>query len=184
MPLRISFKLDDADLEHFAEVAQHTQAIAKSRPAAEIVGAARQVLAKHSQDRSPDFVKERYSRLKSMLDMLDDADWQLSADDRQRVTNALACFAAPETEESPAGTLDHAIMIELVSRDLEHDIVAYREFSRFRDKAPKRPATDDAREQRLAPRRAALQVRMHERRKRDLAHASGAVAKLFALFGI
>jgi hypothetical protein len=183
MPYRVSFNLDDADLEHFAEVAQQTQAMARTRSSAEIAAAARQVLEKGSQDRSPDFIKDRYSRLRCMLDMLDDADWQLTNDDRQRVLNALACFGATDTPSTPASTLDHAIMIELVSRDLEHDIASYREFSRFRDKgAAKQGASSEAREEWLAPRRAKLQARMHERRERALAHAGGAVAKLFALF--
>jgi hypothetical protein len=183
MPYRVSFNLGDADLEHFAEVAQQTQAMARTRPADEIAATARQVLEKGSQDRSPEFIKERYSRLKSMLDMLDDADWQLPTDDCQRVLNALACFGTSETQSTPASTLDHAIMIELVSRDLEHDIASYREFTRFRDKgAAKHAAGSDAREQWLALRRSKLQSRMHERRARDLAHAGSAVAKLFALF--
>ena len=186
MPFRISFKLDDADLEHFAEIAQQTQAVARSRPEAEIAATAREILAKHSQERSPEFVKERYSRLKSMLEMLDDPDWRPAVEDRQRVLNALACFGTPETAASTGGTLDHAITIELVGKDLEHDIAAYREFSRFRDKGNGKHAAVDseARERWLGPRRAKLQSRMHERRQRDLAHAGGAMAKLFALLGI
>ncbi len=42
------------------------------------------------------FVKERYSRLEAMLQMVEDVQWDLSAEDRQRTLNALACFGSVE----------------------------------------------------------------------------------------
>ncbi len=77
------------------------------------------------------FVKERYSRLDTMLQMVTDPQWQLSAEDRQRALNALACFSSSTAAAAPSGLLDHAIMIELVSRDLHHDLDAYRDFCNF-----------------------------------------------------
>lgn len=181
MPLRVSFDLDDADLQHLAEVAQQTQALARAQSADAIIAAAREVLDKGMQGHHADFVKERYSRLHSMLDMIGDAQWSLGEEDRQRVINALACFSTP----APAsGLLDHAIMIELVSRDLQHDLDAYRDFCRFRDaQAAKRrssPAADP--EQWLGQRRQTLQTRMHTRRMKDLDAAGGPVRRLFSLF--
>ena len=133
MPLRVSFNLDDADLQHFAEVALQTQAIARAQPEDAIVAAARELLDRGVQAQPADFVKERYSRLRTILDMAVDADWKLSEEDRQRVVNALACFSAPASAGPATGLLDHAIMIELVSRDLQHDLDAYRDFCRFRE---------------------------------------------------
>lgn len=183
MPLRVSFDLGDADLQHLAEVAQQTQAQARSQSADAIVAAARDVLDQGMQGHHADFVKERYSRLRSMLDMIGDAQWSLAEEDRLRVINALACFSAPA---STSGLLDHAIMIELVSRDLQHDLDAYRDFCRFRDaQAAKRrnsPAGDP--EQWLGQKRRTLQTRMHVRRKRDLDAAAGPVKKFFSLFGL
>src|SRR5262245_36269742 len=95
MPLRVSFNLDDADLQHLADVAQQRQAFARAQPADAIVAAAREVLDKGAKAQLADFVKERYSRLASMLDMLADAEWRLSDEDRLRVVNALACFSTP-----------------------------------------------------------------------------------------
>jgi hypothetical protein len=187
--LRVSFNLDDADLQHFAEVAQQTQAMARQTPEEAIIAAAREVLEKSSQSQVAEFVKERYSRLRSMIDMVVDPDWQLGAEDRQRLINALACFGAPSTTAgagTTGGMLDHAIMIELVSRDLQHDLEAYADFCRFRDSQVRKRAdapTSD-REQWLGQRRAALQERMHARRQRDLSSAGSAVRKLFSLFGL
>jgi hypothetical protein len=182
--LRISFKLGDADLQHFAAVAEQTQALARAQPADAIIAAARAVLDQGTQAQLAEFVKERYVRLRSMLDMVADAQWKLSDEDRQRVINALACFSAPATAASATALLDHAIMIELVGRDLQHDLDAYRDFCKLRDShARKRqaaPGTD--REQWLSQRRESLQSRMHERRKRDLAAAAGPVRRLFSLF--
>jgi hypothetical protein len=183
MPLRVSFELDDADLQHLAEVAQHAQAAARAQPHEAIITAARAVLAQGAAQ-SAGFVQERYSRLRAMLEMVDDPDWQLSEEDSQRVVNALACFGAPATPPSPTGLLDQAIMIELVSRDLQHDLEAYRDFCKFRDsqldKRRGSPAAD--REQWLKQRRESLQARMHARRKRDLDAAGSSVRSLFSLF--
>jgi hypothetical protein len=186
MPLRVSFNLDDADLQHLAEVAQQRQAFARAQPADVIVAAAREVLDKGAKAQLADFVKERYSRLASMLDMLADAEWRLSDEDRLRVVNALACFSTPANNPPASGLLDQAIMIELVSRDLHHDLEAYRDFCRFRAaQAEKRHSPPGAdREQWLSQRRETLQARMHSRRKRDLDEAEGPVRRLFSLFGL
>ncbi len=186
MPLRLSFELGDGDLQHFEQVAQQTQALARTQAPDSIVAAARIVLERGAQSNSAEFVKERYSRLSAMIDMLSDAEWRIEGDDRQRILNALACFSAPTNEASPASVLDHAILVELVSRDLEHDLAAYRDFWKFRESYPRKHRKHDpaARESAFQQRRTALQTRMHERRKRDLERAGGAVRKLFSLFGL
>jgi hypothetical protein len=184
--VRVSFNLDDADLEHLAAIAQQTQLRARNEPADAIVAGAREVLETANRAQLAGFVKERYSRLETMLQMVTDAQWQLSAEDRQRTLNALACFSSSTAPASPSGLLDHAIMIELVSRDLHHDLEAYRAFCKFRTaqmaKRHSPPGAD--REQWLSQRRETLQQRMHTRRKRDLDNAAGPVRRLFSLFGL
>jgi hypothetical protein len=184
MPLKVSFNLHDADLQHFAEVALQTQALARTQPEGAIIAGARELLDRGVQAQPAEFVKERYSRLRAIVDMAVDADWRLSDEDRQRVINALACFSAPPTPGSPAGVLDHAIMIELVSRDLHHDLAAYRDFCKFREsRSSRRGAPGADRETWLAQKREALQARMHKRRTRELEAAGSSVKKLFSLFG-
>lgn len=185
MPFKVTFDLGDADLNHLAAVAQEQQSAARAQPADRIVTAAREIYLKGAQAHLADFVQERYSRLAAMLQMVDDAEWRLSPEDSQRLLNALACFGAPASGSSSA-MLDQAIMIELVSRDLHHDLEAYRDFCKFREaqlaKRHSPPGTD--REQWLSQRRETLQKRMHTRRKRDLDRAGGSVRRFFTLFGL
>jgi hypothetical protein len=183
--VRITFNLDDADLEHLATIAQQTQARARQEPQDAIVAGAREVLENAQRAQLAGFVKERYARLESMLQMIADPDWQLGADDRQRTLNALACFSSSSAPVSATALLDHAIMIELVSRDLHHDLEAYRDFCRFRaaqDAKRAAPATD--RERWLHERAATLQARMHQRRKKDLEGAGSGMRKFLSLFGL
>lgn len=189
MALRISFRLGDDDLRHFEQVAQQTQAIARTLSADTIIETARDVLEQAERAQAADFVKERFSRLRTVLAMATDSDWMLSAEDRQRVVNALAYFSAPagaSTKMDATVGFDHAIMIELVSRDLEHDLAAYRDFCKFRDsragRAERLRGADH--EEQLRQRREVLQARMHARRERALDRAGGSVRKLFALLGL
>jgi hypothetical protein len=184
--LRVSFNLDDRDVQHLVDVAQRRQALARTQSAEAIIAAAREVLDKASQAQLADFVKERYSRLRTMLDMVDDPQWQLGGEDRQRAINALACFSAPTAAAAAPGLLDHAIMIELVSRDLQHDLQAFRDFCKLRDShsGGRHAAPGADREQWLSQRRQALQARMHQRRRRDLDAAGSSVRRLFSLFGL
>jgi hypothetical protein len=172
--VRVSFNLDDADLEHLAAIAQQTQLRARSETADTIIAGAREVLETANRAQLAGFVKERYSHLDTMLQMVGDPQWQLSAEDRQRVLNALACFSS-SSADSPSVLLDHAIMIELVSRDLHHDLDAYRDFCKSRQSYD---------EKKLAERRKALQERMHKRRRRDLDGAASGLRKVLTLLGL
>ncbi|MFL6616956.1 MAG: hypothetical protein ACJ8MH_00050 [Povalibacter sp.] len=189
MSLRISFNLRDEDLRHFEERAQQTQANARLRSAEDIIVDARAVLEAASQAQLASFVRERFNRLSAMLEMASDADWTLASEDRQRLLNALACFGHSQSAvDEKVGFLDHAIMVELVSRDLEHDLAAYRDFCSHRTSRAKRkrPGTDQQtqREQWLQQTREALQDRMHLRRTRSLERAGSSVRRLFSLFGL
>jgi hypothetical protein len=183
--VRISFNLDDSDLEHLATIAQQTQLRARSEPADAIVAGAREVLETANRAQLAGFVKERYSRLETMLQMVTDPQWTLSSEDRQRALNALACFGSSAAPASPTALLDHAIMIELVSRDLHHDLEAYRDFCRSRESYEKRHSTPDADSERFLQERCKqLQERMHKRRRRDLDSAGSALRKLLSLLGL
>ena len=82
--------------------------------------------------------------------------------------NALAYFADPDDlvhDRVPGiGYLDDAIMVELVVRELKHEIEAYDAFCEFRKERRKAKAlAPDA----LEKRRSALQSRMRRRRRSD-----------------
>ena len=85
--------------------------------------------------------------------------------------NALAYFTEPEDlipDHIPGlGFLDDAIMIELVVRELKHEIEAYQDFCDYRDRLKTQGDGSSAnREGWLNARREELQARMRRRRGR------------------
>jgi uncharacterized membrane protein YkvA (DUF1232 family) len=175
MGLRISFDLDDEDLKHFRLIMHEARQSAARLQPEEIVAAAEALLKSVEQQKIPEFVAERLNKLKILISMLLDHEWRLPQKDTARVLNALAYFTEPEDlipDHIPGlGFLDDAIMIELVVRDLTHEIEAYEDFSDFRAnhtvaKGIKSKTSDITREDWLGNRRKELQARMRRRRKR------------------
>ena len=106
-----------------------------------------------------------------MIDMLSDIEWRLPHHEASRVLNALSYFCEPEDlipDHIPGlGFLDDAIMIELVVRELKHEIEAYSDFCEYRDRlrAEQGDRASVSRSGWLDDRRKALQSRMRRRRK-------------------
>lgn len=174
MGMRISIDLDDDDLKHFRLIMRQARHSALHRLPEDIVANAERVLKSIDKARMPGFINKRLTRLERMIDMLTDHEWRLPEKDSARVLNALAYFTDPEDlipDDVPGiGLLDDAIMIELVVRELKHEIEAYEDFCRFRRDHPgrrgiKAKTTDPSRENWLEKRRKALQARMRRRRK-------------------
>lgn len=174
MGLRISFNLDDEDLKHFRLIMREARKASAQLQPEEIVAAAESILAKVDRNKVPQFVLERLSKLEIMIRMLTDHEWRLPQKDTVRVLNALAYFTEPEDlipDHIPGlGFLDDAIMIELVVRELRHEIDAYEDFCDFRlnhnrRKGIKSKTSDITRDSWLDGRRAELQARMRRRRK-------------------
>ena len=175
MGLRVSFELDDEDLKHFRLIMREAQKAAARLAPEEIVAHAEAVLGQIQESRVPQFIRERLDRLNIMIQMLKDHEWRLPGAESTRVLNALAYFSEPEDlipDHIPGvGFLDDAIMVELVARELQHEIEAYRDFCDFRARQQpkpgiKRKTSDLTRDQWLAERRDELQSRMRRRRKR------------------
>lgn len=172
MTLRISFELDDNDLKHFRLIMDDARK-ASARLAPEDIVAGAEELLKNvgTTEHAPGFIVDRIQKLQLMINMLSDIEWRLPHQDATRVLNALAYFSEPEDlipDHIPGlGFLDDAIMIELVVRELKHEIEAYQDFCDYRkrtklehgDKAPVN------RQGWLGERRKALQSRMRRRRK-------------------
>lgn len=182
MSLRISFDLDEDDLKHFQLIMREARKAAAKMAPEDIVAAAESLLADISAEKVPGFVVERLTNLRSMIRMITDLEWRLPHDDATRVLNALAYFAEPDDlipDHIPGlGFLDDAIMIELVVRELQHEIDAYNDFCEFREKARSNsPNAAVSREDWLNERRAELQTRMRKRRKLSL-QRSGAASRL------
>ncbi len=177
MGLRVSFDLEESDLKHFRLIMREARNAAANFSPEEIVAGARNRLAQVGTDELPHFIEERLANLDLMISMLADHEWRLPKQESARVLNALAYFSEPNDlipDHIPGlGFLDDAIMIELVARELKHELEAYRDFCAFRERNPSsRPRSPAAtREEWLGERRKELQSRMRRRRKRN--HAAG-----------
>ena len=169
--MRISFELNDDDLKHFRLIMDESRKAARRLAPEDIVAAAEDLLADAPASGAPSFILERLEQLRLMIQMLSDIEWRLPHQDASRVLSALAYFAEPEDlipDNIPGlGFLDDAIMIELVVRDLRHEVEAYQDFREYRKRiAADGDSSKTSREQWLDARRKELQDRMHRRRKR------------------
>lgn len=171
MPLTISFQLSDRDLAYFADRMQGAKEKAGEKNPQEVIAGARRLVEELRKSEAPDFVRERVEKLDLLARMLDDSEWRLEGEDQARVLRAMAYVADPHDlipDQIPGlGFLDDAIMVELVCRELRHELDAYSDFCQFRTEEEKRrgkggdPAT---REQWLSTRRTQLHERMRRRR--------------------
>lgn len=170
MSLRVSFELDDNDLTHFRLIMREARKAAAQMAPEDIVAAAEDLLQDIVASTTPGFILERIRKLRLMIKMLSDLEWRLPHQEATRVLNALAYFTEPDDlipDHIPGlGFLDDAIMVELVVRELKHEIEAYEDFCNFRDS--KRNRKDKtSRDQWLGARRDELQARMRRRRGRS-----------------
>ena len=162
--MRVSFELGDRDLRYFRDRLNEVRKSKSARAEHLVIQGATKLVADVAAAEPPDFVTERIAKLERLVAMLRDAEWRLEGPDRGRILDALAYFVDPDDiipDRVPGlGYLDDAIMIELVVRELKHEIGAYDDFCEYRRNRPKEEAT-------LAARRKTLQDRMRRRRHRE-----------------
>ena len=171
VPLKVTFELSDKDLRHFKRVMKEARNKAKDQPESQLVRAAQVLLEQVRSAEIPDFVASRLLSLETMIAMLEDSEWNLTGADRDRVVSALAYFDEPMDLIPDAvpgfGFLDDAIMVELVVRELKHDIEAFEDFCGYRKAEGKRRGSEAAvhREEWLGAKRKQLHQRMRRRRR-------------------
>ncbi len=175
MGMRFSLELSDRDLRFFRDALSKARRAVRDAEESEIIEAIGDVLAAiKSEEPLPDFVARRIPQLESMLRMLQDDEWRLPPEERERLLATFIYFGDPEDilpDHIPViGYLDDVIMIELVVRELRHVREAYDDFCNFRDtydnKSKSRP--DAAlRRDRIDRKRQALHQRMKRRLKND-----------------
>jgi len=186
MAMEITFELSDDDLDYFRKVMLDARGKTGELDADTVIGNARTLLAEVWQSDTSDFIRERMNRMETLIGMVVDSGWGLENEDRMRVLEALAYFSEPEDlipDDIPGlGFLDDAIMIEMVSRELKHEIQAYRDFCVFRAAESSRlgqEAMELERSDWLEERRKQLHSRMRNRRSRG---KGGSGKSPFSLF--
>jgi uncharacterized membrane protein YkvA (DUF1232 family) len=177
MPLTVTLEISDLELEYFRSLMLRVRDRAIRRTPDEIAAAATAEVARlESAARSP-FVRQRIRRVGRLIAMLEDPQWQLPEPERRRVLDGLAYVAEADDlvpDNVPVlGLVDDAIMLELVLRELQHELDGYEDFDAFRrDEAARRDKPGlhrpISRDDWLESQRAALHARIRERRERDL----------------
>jgi len=179
--MRVTFEISTKDLGHFRECMQKALHAVRDADESDIVEAAREMFLEVHNANAPTFVRERLRHLEAMVGMIEDEIWALPDPARGRILSALVYFCDPEDmipDSIPGiGYLDDAIMIELVFRELRHEIEAYEDFAEYRDNYNRRfrIGRDAAtRTQRLQTRREKLFERFARRNAKDkVAQAKG-----------
>ena len=180
MSLSLTIDLNDRDLEHFQKAMDASRKAAEGKTPEEVVAAAGSLLADAQKVHVPDFVRERLLQLDDMIAMVRDEGWAMQDEDRQRVMSALVYFVDPSDvipdNVAVLGFLDDAIMIELCTRELRHELDAYEDFCEFRAHEAKKRGVEPStvgHADWLASRREELVDRMHSRRERDFDFGHG-----------
>jgi len=77
MSLRVTFELDESDLEHFRLIMRSARQSAARLAPEEVVAAASELLDSAGTHPPPAFVTERLETLRLLIRMLTDIDWRL-----------------------------------------------------------------------------------------------------------
>ena len=170
MSLKVTFELEDKDLRYFRANMKQAQSTTSSLSEEEIISKAAGMVEEVKAAKIPLFVRQRVNSLTSLIDMIQDSEWDLTAQERQNVLAALAYFADPQDmipDDIPVlGFIDDAIMIELVVTELKHEMDAFEDFCRYRKEEKARNRNPDlSRDEYLALKRRELMGRMRRRRK-------------------
>jgi uncharacterized membrane protein YkvA (DUF1232 family) len=168
MTFKLTIELSNRDLRHFRRELKRAREAVSIADDDEILAAAADLVESLRRTELPDFIGERLQKLQVLQAMLTDADWPLTDAERSPVLAALAYVCDPEDiipDDIPGiGLLDDAVMIELVFRELRHEIESYEDFCACRRSMPKRPRDAAAQDRRLQRRRDQLMARMRRRR--------------------
>ncbi len=172
--LKVTFKLSDRDVHHLRRIMRRASAAAKNQNEDSIIKAATTMSSEVRKFKPPVYVLERVAKLETLIEMIQDKQYGLPVTTRRKVLSALCYFNQPRDlipDTIPGlGFLDDAIMIELMARELKHELAGYRDFCRFRDSAQQRPWTKvggKALEKQLSEQRRKIRARVEERTRRE-----------------
>lgn len=178
MSLRVAFDLEETDLEYFRSIIRRAGSSVRKTSEEEVVAHAEAMINEVKAAELPAFAAQRIDRVGGLIDMLQDDEWKLAGNERKNVVTALAYFADPKDvipDDVPVlGYIDDAIMIELILRELKHEIEAFDDFRRYqREEASRNRDPNLTREDWLAAKRRELHQRMRRRRNSRSPRSTG-----------
>ena len=170
--LKVSFTLGERDLKHFRRVMAKAIDVANPEKEREVTAAAIVLVEKARAAEPPDYVRERLERLERLVAMSYDDEWRIPEPVKRRVLGALGYLTEHDDiipDSVPGlGFLDDAIMIELVTHELRHELDGYRDFCDYRVKEDKRvfhPQGRITRDRAIGKKRRELRARVTAREK-------------------
>jgi hypothetical protein len=177
MTLNVTFTLSDKDLRHFRQHMRAARTTASEMGEDSVIRAAEGLMQQVRDIELPDFIADRLAKIGILVDILRDQRWDLPDADRERVLSGLAYFTDPKDmipDQIPGiGYLDDAIMVELIVRELRHDIEGYEDFcaAEGRLQGADRGTPED--QERLQLRRQRLQRRIRRRNRASRSRSTG-----------
>lgn len=180
MALRFVVEISDSDLEHYRHLLDETAERLADLDDSELAQSARRLLEKARHSELSASVKKRLDDLGTLIAMLEDREWGLEGEDRERIRKVMSYFTNALDvipDEIPGlGFVDDALMTELILRELREDLDAYRDFCGYRTqqeelRGKEAPVTRDAW---LAAKRRQMFLRIKRRRQERRRHGSRA----------
>jgi uncharacterized membrane protein YkvA (DUF1232 family) len=176
MPEKIVLELSDDDLVYFRRVMNDVWKGNAKRAEKELVDGARRLLRQATKIKAPEYVQSRLADLGVLLDMIDDSEWPLPDEDRNRILAALGYFAVAKDlipDKIPGiGLLDDALMAELVMRELKHEVTGYRDFCEYRNNEATLRGNKASRADWLESKRRQIFLRIKRRQQERRRHSS------------
>jgi uncharacterized membrane protein YkvA (DUF1232 family) len=169
MGIKVVLEFSDEDLKYFRGVMDTVWKRIKKKEDSDVIAAAREQLAFATKTAGAEYVQARLKDIDVLIDMIEDKDWPLEKDDRNRILVAIGYFGVPNDmipDKTPGiGFLDDALMAELVVRELKPELEGYADFCEYREgERTMRGKTVD-REDWLAAKRRQVWLRIRRQRE-------------------
>jgi len=176
MPIKIVLELAEEDLDYYRGVMDSVWKKNQKKAEKELIDGARRLLKQATKAKAPEYVQTRLAELEVLCSMLDDAEWPLEDDDRNRIKAAVGYFAVAKDmipDKIPGlGYLDDALMAELCARELKPELDGYRDFNQYRENEATLRGKKVSREDWLAAKRRQIWLRIRRRQDERRRHGS------------
>ena len=176
MPIKIVLELAEEDLDYYRGVMDSVWKKNQKRAEKELIDGARRLLKQATKAKAPEYVQTRLADLEVLCSMLDDSEWPLEDDDRNRIKAAVGYFAVAKDmipDKIPGlGYLDDALMAELCARELKPELDGYRDFNQYRENEATLRGKKVSREDWLAAKRRQIWLRIRRRQSERRRHGS------------